>query len=503
MLVFTSENIREIDEYAAGALAISTTELMGRAGAAVAREAEKLCNKGDRILILAGKGNNGGDGYAAAALLRDNYRVSLMDVFSSGQRSDAGKHYLDKCISLGIEFVDSACIDSQISGADLIIDGIFGIGFTGDLTPALIDLSDRINASSARVLAIDIPLGVYSDTGEISHPVRADVTVTLCNYKPCHLSYPACEYVGRVVTDGIGLDPYLGEIPTNIKYMCIDAPTARSLLPLRRETANKGSFGRALHITGSHRYRGAAHLASEGALRTGIGYLCHLGDGELNRELRLKFPEALYSDFDITPDTVSQIIAISTGYSSILIGSGCGVSEPLYMLIRSLIISEGSPLIIDADGINSLAKFGSPDDLKLRRRPVILTPHPLELSRLTGVSLEEISTARIRIAEEFARRYGVILLLKGKGTVITDGTRTYINSTGSTALAKAGSGDVLSGIISALVATDGDLLDRTALSAYLHGRAADELSVSLSEYGVIPSDLSRKVCEIIANIIGR
>ena len=498
MNIYTSENIRDIDSYAEKVLNIPTERLMERAGRAIADEAVKLCSSGSEVLILAGKGNNGGDGYAAAVCLMDKYNVKICDIFSLGQSSDAGKHFLNTYLGKGGVLVDPSSLSGHIAEADLIIDAVFGVGFRGDIPEWLLSVAKEVNRSTARVLAVDMPLGVYSDTAETaSVPIRADVTVALTGLKPCHLSYPSAEVVGRIATDRLGLDEHLSSVPTEIKYRTVDAHLAAELLPKRAKTSNKGSFGRSLHFTGSSEYPGAAHLSLEGALRTGVGYVCHVGRKELNIELRGKFPEALYVDTDDIIDPVSRI----SSYSSVLVGCGSGVSEETYLLCKSLIQSEGGALVLDADAINSITKFSSPDILLSSGRKLILTPHPLELSRLFGITPRQINSSRISVAEEIAKKYGIILLLKGAGTVITDGERTFINSTGSSALAKAGSGDVLSGIISSLVATEGDLLSLVALAAYLHGRAADELSADLSEYGVIPSDLPRRVARIIADVL--
>jgi len=515
MNIATSENIREIDLYAEERLGISARALMGRAGEAVADAVREL-SSGGNVIILAGKGNNGGDGYAAALSLSKTHAVTVYDVFGGGQRSEAGKYYLDGCVEQGVKIVSGELPVTPIDSASVIVDAVFGTGYSGSLSDKLQYIADTVNASDAAVVAVDIPLGIDADSGELSgSPVRAHITVALTLPKPAHLLYPAREYMGRVKVCSLGLDGLIGDsgakdanskadtskggIPFKFSYHCIDKSIAAKFLPKRAATSNKGSFGKTLHLTGSEKYRGAAHLALEASLRTGVGLVGYLG--AVSDELRLRFPEAIYENLQAKSDTVSQICEISRKYTTTLIGSGSGVSEELYNTVKALLATRGGALIIDADGINSLAAYGSAHDLKGSSRPVVLTPHPLELSRLTGLEVGYINSHRLNIARQFAAEHGVILLLKGAGTVITDGNRAYINTTGSTALSKGGSGDVLSGVIASLAAQTEDTLTAAALAAYLHGAAGDSLSKTLSDFGVTPSDLPIEIAKQINGLV--
>ncbi len=278
-------------------------------------------------------------------------------------------------------------------------------------------------------------------------------------------------------------------------------------LPRRPRDSNKGSFGKTLVICGSDKYRGAAHLTLAAALRGGAGYVTYLGSAELARELRAVYPEAIYVDkYDVNTldgGGVSQICEISKGCTSSVIGSGSGVSRSLFSLIRALIFIEGGTLIIDADGLNSISRYAESveDVFRIARRKIIITPHPLELSRLSGLSVEAIQSDRICVARRLASEWGVVLLLKGADTVITDGERLLINGSGSSALAKAGSGDVLSGLLASVAAYTADPLTAAGIAAYLHGKAADGLAKELTDYGVTPSDLPREICKTLARII--
>ena len=264
-----------------------------------------------------------------------------------------------------------------------------------------------------------------------------------------------------------------------------DRDTARRLLPLRPENSNKGSFGKLLVITGSEKYRGAAHLSLGAALRGGVGLVSFLGDAELCRELRSVYPEAIYLDRqDADP------VALSRAHTATLIGCGSDRTDALFSTVKGLILSEGTPLVLDADALNAIAASAEGAAIfKRASRPLILTPHPAEFSRLTGAPTEEIQTSRLRYAVEFASEHRLTLVLKGSGTVVTDGESAYINTSGSSALAKGGSGDVLAGLIGALTASGMKPIEASALGVYLHGAAGDALAESLSTFGVTPSDL--------------
>jgi NAD(P)H-hydrate epimerase len=212
------------------------------------------------------------------------------------------------------------------------------------------------------------------------------------------------------------------------------------------------------------------------------------------------FPEAIYYPLTDEDFNGRQAAELSARHTSTLIGSGSGISRELYEMTEKLITAEGGPLVLDADAINSLARFGSAELLKKAKRRVILTPHPMEFSRISGISTEEINSARIKVAREFAKEHNCILVLKGAGTVITDGERVFINSSGSSALAKGGSGDALSGLMVSLLAFLRDPLEAAAAAVYIHGAAGDKLAEEYSEYGVTPSDLPKEMARVFLKI---
>ena len=503
-LAFSSQ-IKEIDSFAINTLGIPAEILMGRSGEAVASAVRNVCSKGGRVVVLAGKGNNGGDGYAAACLLFSEYSVTVVDVFSAGQKTAEGKHYLNEFLSLGgkVVTIDDNALTVLISTSDVIVDAIFGTGFLGAPPESLNNLVDLVNASTATKIAVDVPLGVNADDGSIRGKViAADITVSLSYLKPGLLSYPAKSYCGKVILDTIGMPN--DTIESNIPFYnyLFDTEEAISHLPEREVNSSKGSFGKVLLITGSKQYSGAGILTLEAALRGGAGYVTQIADSDEIGEYVSRFPEALYARNLLTDGTfdINGITALSMKNSATVIGSGSLESKELSDLTEALIRSEGSPLVIDASAINALAKYSGREALKSAKRRIILTPHPLELSRLLGLSVEYIQNNRISVARSFSKEYGVILVLKGASTITTDGEVLYINSTGSSALAKAGSGDVLAGLLGSILAYHTDPVVATALAVYLHGKAGDTLADSLSKFGVIPSDLPKEIAKAIREI---
>lgn len=261
-------------------------------------------------------------------------------------------------------------------------------------------------------------------------------------------------------------------------------------LPRRTAESNKGTYGRVLLLCGSGDMRGAAALAALGALRLGAGLVTLASSREVIDALSASIYEALWLDRG-TPDLLER----SDRMQSIGIGCGMGQTAETKQLVTALLDRAGAPLVIDADGINVLR--GRAYLLKEAKRPVILTPHPLEFSRLCGLPVETIQADREGVAKEFAKAYGVTLLLKGHHTVLTDGIHTFINPTGSSALAKGGSGDVLCGMLCALLAQGASPLDACVIAAYLHGEAGEKLAEIYSEYGVLASELPAAAAKLL------
>lgn len=500
MKLASPDMIPKIDKYAKDVLKIEPVELMKRSAEAVKAQIAEIYPEAELMLILAGKGNNGGDGYALSAIA-DVPKTVICDVFFAGQRTDEGKFWLETANKKGTEIV-GACekrLYDLINRADIIVDAIFGTGFSGQPPKELEAVALAVNNSSAFKIAIDLPLGVNPEDGSLNEPcIYADVTVSLSYPKPGQLSYPARSCVGKLVFSDLGLPRELIEREFEFNSYFVDCDEAKRLLPKRKINSNKGSFGKTLLITGSDKYRGAAHLSLEASLRGGAGIVNFAGSGDLCRELRMKYPEAIYHP-DLLYDKES-ILSIAQKSSSVLVGSGSDMSQELCDLVTSLVLNTDKQLILDADALNSLAKYSSPEIFLRAKTKPIITPHPLELSRLSGVSVAEIESSRLGFAKDFAERYNCILLLKGAATIVTDGKSTYINGSGCSALAKGGSGDALAGLIASVAAFTSSAVGAAALAAYVHGRAGENLSAKLSSFGVTPSDLPREMASVLSEL---
>lgn len=512
MKLAVSSKISEIDSYCEKELGISVKELMKKSGDAVAHAVRKKAPKDKTVIILAGKGNNGGDGYAAACALFDEYTVKIYDIFGKGQKSDAGTFFLEKFKSLGGEIINYSpdeAFREEINNAGCIVDAVFGTGFVGEMPEELRFLAISIReAVSAYKIAVDVPLGINPDNGSVSDfAITVSATVALSFIKPGIISYPAKAYVGEIIFADLGIPEREIDEKFDFRYHMIDSKWVGESLPVREENSNKGTFGKLLMIVGSYKYRGAAHLAAEAALRSGVGLVRFMGCKELISELSQKFPEIIYCekniDNTITDDDIKEIVEMSGSHGATLVGSGSDNTDGLYRLVTALLSSEGTPIILDADAINALATAGSDGILALKKakRTVILTPHPLEFSRLSLSDVASVQLHRLEAAEKFAGENKLILVLKGAGTIITDGKDVYINVSGSSSLAKAGSGDVLAGVISSFVAQGKcEPIIASSLSVYFHAVAGQRLAGEFSVYGVTPSDLPKEIARAIATV---
>ncbi len=508
MKLARSSLISEIDRFAESELGVPTVDLIKRSGDAVARVVAEYTPKGSHVIIFAGKGNNGADGYAAACNLMKDYEVTVFDVFGEGQKSAGGKHFLALFAENGGDLRDLELNDdviAEIKSSATVVDAVFGTGFRGEIPEKVRRLSIIVSETvGVNKIAIDVPIGVNADDGSVDIcTTAATATVELSFIKPGIVSYPARAFIGEIIHDDLGLpcEMLTQKFPFNYNY--VDYDLAMQLLPDREENSSKGSFGKLLMITGSERYRGAAALALEAALRGGAGYVTYLGIPSLCDSLYMKFPEAIYKvkkpDEDLCEADISEIVLASAASTVTLIGSGSDSTNGLFALTEALLSSEGGTLVLDADAINALSRHRE-EGLRLikeSKRKVVLTPHPLEFARISGTDVANVQRNRISAAVKFAAENRCILVLKGAGTIVTDGEEVYINGSGSSALAKAGSGDVLAGLLSSLTASTHDPLRAAILAVFFHGAAADRASDKLSSYGVTPSDLPLLVAAVI------
>jgi hydroxyethylthiazole kinase-like uncharacterized protein yjeF len=423
--------------------------LMQRAAAGLAAACADLLGRvyGSRVVLLVGSGDNGGDAlYAGARLARRGAGVTA--VLLAPDRTHPGG--LAALRRAGGTAVRADAGEGLVERADLVVDGIVGIGGKGGLRPDAAALAAAAERSRAAVVAVDLPSGVEADTGEVrGAAVRADLTVTFGTHKPGLLIDPAREYAGSVRLVDIGL-----ELPAEAELEALQHADLARLLPVPAVESDKYRRGVVGVAAGSARYPGAAVLAVAGALRGGAGavrYVGPAGDAVIAR-----FPETLVSDRG--PHKAGRVQAW-------VVGPGAGDD----VATVAEVLGEDVPVLVDADGLR-LADRGA---VRGRTAPTLMTPHAGEAAALLGVSREEVEAGRLAAVRELASRYGATVLLKGSTTVVADagGGAVRVNATGTSWLATAGSGDVLSGLAGSLLAAGLSALDAGSAAAYLHGLA--------------------------------
>lgn len=480
--VLRAAEMRAADTYAAETVGIDSFQLMLNAAEALANEAEKMIDfdKNKKIIIFCGKGNNGGDGFAAADFLhKKGYKVNVLTVFGRDYINDAKKAY-DKCNKdLIFEYNDE--LTQKIKEADLIIDCIFGTGFNGALKPETAKLITIINSADTKRLCCDIPSGCSCDDGQVlTAAVKADKTVTFAAYKPCFFLYPANEYCGETVVADIGL-PEEAITAQNPNIILLTEEKIEGIISKRPQHSHKGTFGGVQLVCGSKRMTGAAVLAAKGALRSGVG-LVYIESGRyVRKRLQTQLSEPVYVKKKKKTKCTAYVV-------------GCGAGKRAKRVKKLLKFTK--PLVIDADSISYLSKH--PGIMKKKHCKTILTPHPLELARLCSTTINAVETDRIKAASVAASEFKSVVILKGNNTLIaTPQGNIFINTTGNSGLAKGGSGDVLAGIIGSFLAQGYEPEESALIGVYLHGKAADILKETTSEYGMLPSDLPETVGKLL------
>lgn len=507
MKLYSVCDMRIADKTAIEKYGIPGTTLMKRAAHSLYLALTDHTDPGKKIAVLCGSGNNGGDGYALSLELSKSFEnVICLSVFSGMPKTEDARYFYNLCKEKGIQVIDCekdySLAENTISEADVIVDAIFGTGFDGEIKPesSAGKLISSSNNSGAYRLSADVPSGASAEFGNVSAiTFKADKTVSFAKGKPGLFSYPAREYCGEIEISDIGIPKSVFDMFDN-KYQLSSGDLIKELLPKRSPNSNKGSYGRLLIIAGSENMPGAAHLACLGALRCGVGLACLASDKSVISSVSCCLSEPVYLPLENSENDKKMLIEYSKQCSAVLIGCGLGNSETAKERVRALIRSIEAPIVLDADGINAISD--NINILSEAKCEIILTPHPKEFSRISGLSVPEIQGNRIKCALDFSEKYNCTLLLKGAGTVIAHkGEKVTINSSGNSALSKGGSGDVLSGMIGSFLAQGISCEDAAICGAYLHGAAGDSLSLELSEYGVMPSEIPERAARIMSQIV--
>ncbi|MFD2165530.1 NAD(P)H-hydrate dehydratase [Thalassotalea euphylliae] len=490
--IYSANQVLQHEMKAAQSAGITLFELMQRAGASAYNELASLSHNKMSVLVVAGKGNNGGDGFVVARhCLAHGFEVSVLVLCEEGVVSGEAKLALEQFQSQQGEcnFISDLAVASQYiadAEADIIVDAIFGIGFRGKLSEPWQQVISEINQHCGQVLSVDIPSGLCATTGAVDTiAVAADITVTFIVIKQGLVTGKAANVVGslRLATLDVQSE-FVQLLPTNAFAQ------GRKGLPNiqpRRPTIHKGSIGLVLSMGGNIGMPGAIRMASEAALRAGaalVAVACQEANQAIVSQGR---PELMLAPSE--PERLKGSNFIQKA-KVLLIGPGLGQDTWAQQLVKVASEQEVS-LVVDADAL-ALVK-----QLKLYRQDWVLTPHPGEAAYLLGTDIATIEADRYKAARTLAVRYGGICVLKGSGTIISDGEQVIVNTTGNSGMASGGMGDVLSGIIAALILQTGSLMDATRLAVSIHGQAAEAITQQHGMRGLLASDLYEPIRQLV------
>ena len=487
MRLLTAGEIRSLEECAVNA-GVTMEQLMENAGTTCAEFIlEKMDVEGRNVVILCGKGNNGGDGFVIARVLEKAGAHVTVVLMQGAPATELAQQAYDK-MHRGIEIILAKNAGAVLDSADVIVDAVFGFGFSGRIPHTMDPVIERANTAKALRIAVDLPSGAVCDTGAVEGMCfKADYTVTFTAMKPACAVYPAAKYCGKTVVRQVGIKhEFLDMLPCDMEtvHLC-------SLYPLfqkRDPEGHKGTYGRLLMVCGSIGMAGACIMAARAALRSGVGLLDIAVPHALYPILATAIPEAVFTLYDTDETMEIRLEAALRKADACLIGCGLGTAAYAARLVDAVLRIADCPLVLDADALNLTA--ATPEKLLYPTQPVVVTPHPGEMSRLTGKSMEEIRMDRIGTAKAFAAKYRTVTVLKGAGTVIASPKGEIgVNTTGNPGMAKGGSGDVLAGMIGALLAQKTDPYMAARAAVCLHGAAGDRCAERLSEHAMLPTDL--------------
>lgn len=516
-----SKEMKKIDEYTIQEAGIPAFVLMERAAKEVVAVMQTRIDKADHILAVCGSGNNGGDGVAAGRILYlQGYHVAILFIGDEKKVSDAMKAQLEIAKRIGIPMENR----SKLSEYNIIIDSIFGIGLSKPVSGEQEEIINEINQGDHYIYSVDLPSGISADNAKVMKvAIKADETITFGQNKLGLMFYPGTEYAGKLTIADIGF-PQLAIEQVKPEFTYFE-PADLLRLPDRKKDGHKGSFGKVLVIAGSEGMSGAAYLSAKAAYRTGAGLVKILTSKTNRLILQTQLPEALFSAYDEEKPEEEMHLKLQQELewaSVIVIGPGLGLTAAAQELVDFVLDKAKVPLVIDADAINLLARklnqmaevkeIPVPDEEKnivqqeesrkekaaadrwteltaRLKENTILTPHLLELARLMGRSVSEVSNNLVDTAKQCSYNNKLIYAIKDARTLVVQEEKRYINLSGNNGMATGGSGDVLSGIIAALIAQGMKEYDAACLGVYLHGLAGDAAAEEKGVYSLMASDI--------------
>lgn len=539
--VLDAASMKNVDSYSINTLGIPSVVFMERAALSVteAIESKVKGNIHTDIICVCGRGNNGADGLAVARqLYLKGYNVDVYIINSHASTKEFDIQ-LNIIKNLGIECINSP----DFSKYGVIVDALFGNGLSRELAGEARIVVDTINKCSTSVrsqytqnsdnngnrlvVAVDIPSGISASTGVVmGSAVNADITVTFGFEKIGHILYPAASYCGKIIRKDIGFAQYPDMTRDIFTY---DYSDISDMLPLRKPDGNKGTFGKALVIAGSRLYGGAAVLSSRAAARIGAGLvrtLTHISNRTAvitgNMECIVDTYDTDEECGDFVKNTETLVDKCICWADVVCIGPGLSMEESAVKLVRSVSAKKNIKKLYDADALNIIAQYkieldGSNDDVDyeaggnsgntsykddMSDKNVVVTPHIGEMSRLTGLDIAVIKNNPIDTARTYSREHNCVCVLKDARTIVSDGERVYINMSGNDGMATGGSGDVLSGIITGLMAQGLTTFEASALGVYIHGCAGDEAALSNGKYSMVAGDIIDNIKNVLIKARG-
>ncbi len=493
MDLITTSNMKKAEEIAYREYGISPMSLMENAAFSVFSYVnENIPNFNNKsIIVFCGSGNNGGDGYAFAKKCKLNGNSVV--VYSSCKIKKLSKNALANyqiCKEMNIPITIEK---SEITLPDdaIVIDCLLGTGLQREVSGLILEYIQLINSSKVFTISVDVPSGLLADIGiPMNHAIKADVCICLGKGKIGLFTQPGCEYAKTVIIKQIGIPEKAYERLVK-EYQVYDRLEALNDYSIRENISSKGDYGRVYVLAGSKGMTGAYALCTKAVLSGGAGYAYCLVPKSKVYEYNALVNEAICVEIEdnnleyLSSMNKEEIIQNIKNANALVIGPGLSPNADLLPLIREIILKVSIPVIIDATGLRALG-----EDLSIllnKKATIIITPHPGEFAQLVGLSIKEVQKNRITLAKKFAKKYDIIVLLKGHKSLVTDGNTVYLNKTGNPGMATAGSGDVLAGIIGANTATTNDVIRQVAYSMYIHGLAGDYAKENEGEKGVIAS----------------
>src|SRR5581483_2233078 len=517
MIILTAAESRELDRLSQERFGIDSYALMTRAGEAVAEAvvaASPTCSA-TGVLIVAGKGNNGGDGMVAGRRLLEAgipARVALL-AWAADLKGDAARAH-DEFVSAGgtiIQTPDESDLEAAFGDSQApIIDAVFGTGLNAEVRGTPRRAIEMMNSRGVPITAVDIPSGVNSDTGAVMGvAVRASLTVTFGYAKFGHFSYPGTEFCGELKIVDIGFAPdAIALIAPSGRYF--ERAEAVPFLGTRPANSHKGNYGHPMVIAGSRGKSGAAVLEARAALRIGAGLVTAAVPDAIQPLVASAQAEMMtepiadrdgHFDSHLAPGVLRHLVA---GKTAIVFGPGVGMNDDTVALLRWLMTEAAAPdrpMLIDADGLNALASIGC-EQAAASQGPLVMTPHPGEMARLLRTSTGEVNANRIGAAKALAERTGACVLLKGARSVMADSSGAVcVNSTGNPGMATPGMGDALSGMVGALLARGMRPFDALTLGVFLHGYAADRVAAQRGRVGYLAGDVIEELPAAIEALV--